>query len=67
MEWIVKTHDQRDNRECERHYDTEPNFISGVKELLENRWQRIVSATLPGGVVLNEENLRQLVSTGQRR
>jgi hypothetical protein len=61
MEWIVRTRDQRDNRGCERHYDTEPNFVSGVNELLDNRGQRIVSATLPGGVILDEEKLRQLM------
>ena len=61
MDWIVRIRDQRDNRGCERQYDTEPNFISGVKELRENRWQRIVSATLPSGVVLDEEKLRQLI------
>ena len=61
MDWIVRTRDQKDNRGCERHYDTEHYFISGVKELLENRWQRIVSATLPDGVVLDEEKLRQLI------
>ena len=63
MEWIVRISGQRDNRGCERRYDTESNFISGVKELLENRWQRIVSATLPSGVVLDEEKLRQVIST----
>jgi hypothetical protein len=67
MDWIVRTRDQRDNHECERYYDREPDFISGVKELLENRWQRIVSATLPDGVILTEEKLRQLISTGQPR
>jgi hypothetical protein len=59
MDWIVRT-DQRDNRGGERHYDTEPNFVSGVNELLNNR-ERIVSATLPGGVILDEEKLRQLM------
>jgi hypothetical protein len=63
MDWIVRIRGQKDNRGCERHYDTEPNFINGVKELLENRWQRIVSATLPSGVVLDEEKLRQVIST----
>jgi hypothetical protein len=61
MEWIVRTRDQRDNRGCERRYDTEPDFVSGVNELLGNRWQRIVSATLPGGVILDEEKLCQLM------
>jgi len=64
MDWIVRTRDQRDNRGYERRYDTEPDFVSGVNELLENRWQRIVSATLPSGAVLDEEELRQLISTG---
>ena len=64
MDWIVRTCDLRDNRGCERHYATEPDFVSGVNELLENRWQRIVSATLPGGEVLDEEKLRQLISSG---
>ena len=62
MDWIVRIRDQRDNRGCERQYDREANFISGVKELREKRWQRIVSATLPSGVVLDEEKLFQLIS-----
>ena len=61
MNWIVRTRDQRDNRGCEWHYDTEPHFVSGVSELLDDRWQRIVSATLPGEVILGEEKLRQLM------
>ena len=64
MDWIVRIRDQKDNRECERHYDTEPNFMNGVKELREKRWQRIVSATLPSGIVLDEEKLRRLISPG---
>jgi hypothetical protein len=61
MDWIVRTNDQKDNRGREWHYDTEFNFVSGVHELLDNRWQRIVSATLPSGVILDEKKLRQLM------
>jgi hypothetical protein len=64
MDWIVRIRDQRDNRGFERRYVAALDFNSGVKERLENGRQRIMSATLPSGVIPDEEKLRQPISTG---
>jgi hypothetical protein len=63
MEWIIESYDRKTDRDgTNRRYATESAFISAAEELLRNIWRGFVSATLPDGRVLNEQQLRVLIT-----
>ena len=62
MEWIIESYDRKTDRDGTNRYATESAFISAAEELLRNIWRGFVSATLPDGRVLNEQQLRVLIT-----
>jgi hypothetical protein len=62
MEWIIESYDRRTDRDSENRYTTESAFMNAAEELLRNIWKGFVSATLPDGRVLNEQQLRALIA-----
>ena len=62
MEWIIESYDRKTDRDGTHRYTTEGAFISAAEELLRNIWKGFVSATLPDGSVLNEQQLRGLIA-----
>ena len=62
MEWIIESYDRKTDRDGTNRYTTESAFISAAEELLRNIWKGFVSATLPDGRVLNEQQLRGLIA-----
>jgi hypothetical protein len=62
MEWIIESYDRRTDRDSENRYATESAFMSAAEELLRNIWKGFVSAKLPDGKVLNEQQLRALIA-----
>ena len=63
MEWIIESYDRKTDRDGTNRYATESAFISAADELLRNIWRGFVSATLPDGRVLNEQQLRRVLIT----
>ncbi len=62
MEWIIESYDRKTDRDGTTRYTTESAFVSAAEELLHNIWRGFVSATLPDGRVLNEQQLRVLIT-----
>jgi hypothetical protein len=62
MEWIIESYDRKTDRDGTNRYTTESAFVSAAEELLRNIWKGFVSATLPDGRVLNEQQLRGLIA-----
>jgi hypothetical protein len=62
MEWIIESYDRKTDRDGMHRYATESAFISAADELLRNILKGFVSATLPDGRVLNEQQLRGLIA-----
>jgi hypothetical protein len=62
MEWIIESYDRKTDRDGTNRYTTESAFISAAEELLRNVLKGFVSATLPDGRVLNEQQLRGLIA-----
>jgi hypothetical protein len=62
MEWIIESYDRKTDRDGENRYTTERAFISAAEELLRNIWKGFVSAKLPDGRVLDEQQLRALIA-----
>ena len=62
MEWIIESYDRKTDRDGTNRYATESAFIRAAEELLRNIWRGFVSATLPDGRVLNEQQLRVLIT-----
>lgn len=62
MEWIIESYDRKTDRDGTIRYTSEGAFISAAEELLRNTWRGFVSATLPDGRALNEQQLRVLIA-----
>ena len=62
MEWIIESYDRRTDRDAEKRFTTESAFVDAAEELFGNIWRGFVSATLPDGSVLNEQQLRGLIA-----
>ena len=64
MEWIIESYDRRTDRDGENRFTTEAAFIEAGEDLLRNGVRGFVSATLPDGTsVRDEQALRALIST----
>jgi hypothetical protein len=61
MEWIIESYDRKTDRDGTNCYITESAFMSAAEELFRNIWKGFVSATLPDGSLLNEQQLRVLI------
>ena len=61
MEWIIESYDRRTDRDGENRYTTESAFMSAAEELLRDVRRGFVSARLPDGMVLDEQQLRALI------
>jgi hypothetical protein len=62
MEWIIESYDRKTDRDGMNRYTSESAFISAAEELLRSILKGFVSATLPDGRVLNEQQLRGLIA-----
>jgi hypothetical protein len=64
MEWIIESYDRRTDRDGENRFTTEAAFIKAGEDLLRNGGRGFVSATLPDGTsVRDEQALRTLIAT----
>jgi hypothetical protein len=62
MEWIIESYDRKTDRDGTNRYTTESAFLGAAEELLRNILKGFVSATLPDGRVLDEQQLRGLIT-----
>jgi hypothetical protein len=63
MEWILESYDRRTDRDAENRFTTEAAFIKAGEDLLRNGGRGFVSATLPDGTsVRDEQALRGLIA-----
>ena len=64
MEWTIESYDRRTDRDGENRFTTEAAFIKASEDLLRNGGRGFVSATLPDGTsVRDEQALRGLIAT----
>jgi len=62
MEWIIESYDRRTDRDGENRFTTEVAFIRAGEDLLRNDRRGFVSATLPDGTIVRDEQaLRALI------
>jgi hypothetical protein len=63
MEWVIESYDRRTDRDAEHRFATESAFIRAGEDLLRNGGRGFVSATLPDGTIVRDEQaLRALIA-----
>ena len=63
MEWVIESYDRRTDRDGENRFTTEIAFIEAGEDLLRNDRRGFVSATLPDGTIVRDEQaLRALIA-----
>ena len=63
MEWVIESYDRRTDRDAENRFTTEVAFVRAGEDLLRNGEKGFVSATLPDGTIVRDEQaLRALIA-----